>query len=307
MSPVRALALLACVGAALVLAPARAEVQRLACDGTVYRVEVDTWVQSGRPSGTVLRSTRQRPKGGKDLSYIPGTDDAAIDRDPALEIDPSSGKPVVVWARSDAGAFNLYVSRFDTSWSAPRLLVKMDGDDLEPQVRFDARYLHVSWRQDRAGQTTYWRSSFLSSTLEPAFGPERIPTEDAVSVSTDGGLADATEAPAGTQYFCATLFDRVGDPGRAYVWGVRDEPVPINYRQSFVLPPEVRSVTFAEAGHVGGRFTYWFTTNDRMYYTTLANGRWVDMRVVELTAQTSVAEARLQLAVLNQRLTAGGR
>lgn len=308
MSAARALALAACLLTPWGASPARAEVQRIGSDGTVYRVDVDPWGQGGKSSGTALRVTRQKAKGGKDQSIIPGTDDAAIDRDPALEIDPSTGKPIVVWARNDATGFNLYVSRFDTAWSTPQLLVSRDGEDVEPEIRFGARYLHVSWRQDAAGQSTYWRSSFLASTLEPAFGPERIPTEDAVSIPPEGGPSSGTDPSQGGQYFCASVYDPApGGPDRVYVWGVRDEPVPFNYRESFLLPPEVHTVSSSEAGYLGGRFTMWFTTANKLYYTTFAAGRWADMRLIELTGQLTAADAIEQLAVLNERLAAGGR
>jgi hypothetical protein len=308
MSTARALAVTALVLLPIGVDAASAEVQRIACDGSVYRVDVEPWSSGGKGNGTMIRATRQKAKGGKDQSIIPGTDDAVIDRDAALEIDPLTGKPVIVWSRGDAAGFSLYISRFDTAWSPPQLLVRLDGDELEPQIRFDTRYLHVSWRQDGAGATTYWRSSFNSATLDPVFGPERIPTEDAVSIPTEGGPSTGNDPSADYQYFCATVWSPVpGGPNRAYIWGVRDEPVPINYRESLLLPPDVRTVSSSDAGFVGGRFTYWFTTANRLYYTTLAHGRWADMRVVELTGQMTAGDARQQLTVLNQRLTSGGR
>ena len=113
-------------------APSPAEVQKLASDGSVYRVDLVPWVQAGKPNGTVLRMTRQKPNGGKETFNIAGTDDAVVERDPSLEIDPSSGRPLVVWARNDGPGFNLYVSRYDGTWSTPQLLARLDGDDLEP-------------------------------------------------------------------------------------------------------------------------------------------------------------------------------
>jgi hypothetical protein len=40
--------------------------------------------------------------------------------------------------------------------------------------------VHISWRQEYLGLVTYWRASFLATTLAPAFGPERVPTDDPV-------------------------------------------------------------------------------------------------------------------------------
>lgn len=293
---------------AVVATTARAEVTRITSDGTVHRIDVDAWSPSGRITGTALKWTRQFPKGGKESSYIPGTDDAAPDRDPAVEIDPATGAVVVVWARNEGAGFNIFASRYDGSWSLPRLLARMDGDELEPQLRIGPKALHVSWRQDVSGQTSWWRSSFRADTFEPVFGPERLPTDDATAVPPDGGPAyGTTEAPAGDLYFSATVFGRSpGDPGRAYVWGVRDEPVPFNFRQCLTLPAEVRSVVAQDARFIFGRFTYWFTTADRLYYTTLCNGRWAEMRVVELNASTSSADAQLMIRELFKRLAGGG-
>jgi hypothetical protein len=288
--------------------PALAEVQRIAADGTSFRADIETLYQAGRPTGTAIRLTRQRAQGGKELSFVPGTDDAAIERDPAMEVDPSSGRPVLVWSRNDGPGFNLYISRYDGTWSAPRLLVRLDGDDIQPQVRVDPRYLHVSWRQEYLGLVTYWRASFLATTLEPAFGPERIPTDDLGPFAAEDPIVDAADASAQNRYFCGSVLTKAGDPGRAYLWGVRDEPVPINYRKGFVLPVEVRGVVNSDVGFIGGRFTYWLTTSDsKLYYATLTSGRWSDFRVVELNAQTSLAEARLLLTELNARLVGGGR
>jgi hypothetical protein len=289
--------------------PARADIQRIGSDGTVYRVDVETRFVAGRPSGTQLRFTLQRPLGGKDLSIIPGTDDSAVDRDPALEIDPTTGTPYVVWSRGDSAGFNLYVSRYTGSWSTPRPLVKADGDDIQPQLRFDDRYMHVSWRQDFYGQSAWWRTSFVPGTYEISFGPERIPMDAAFAGPGDGGGTDPDAPPIEDQYFTACVFN-VGDGGggNAWIWGVRDEPVPITYRQAFSLPIEVKGVTLQEASFLSGRFTFWFTTVDRLYYTTFADGiGWAPFRVVEIGSQTSASDARLLLTELNKRISSGGR
>jgi hypothetical protein len=291
--------------AAGALAPVRAEVQRIAADGMVYRVDVDTYIGNGKPNGTLLRTTRQRAKGGRDTFVVTGTDDAVADRDPALEIDPASGKPILVWARAELGGFNLFISKFDGAWSAPRLLAKLDGDDLAPEIHFDDRLLHVSWRQDLGGVSTYWRSSFNPATWQQVYGPERVPTDDPSPVPTDGGPEINGNVSSTDQYFCSSTLGRtVTDPSRATIWGVRDEPVPIGYARSFVLPSEIRLVQAQGAGFLGGRLTLWITTNDRLYYTTLANGRWADMRVVEITPLTSAADARFLIEDINRRLGA---
>ena len=286
----------------------RADVQKIAGDGTVHRIDVESYVQPNRIAGTVLKSTRQKPKGGKESSWIVGTDDLYLDRDPALEIDPATGKPVLVWSRNEGTGFNLYVAKYDGSWSAPKLLIKTDADDVEPRIRIDANYLHVFWKQDYAGQSSFWRWSFRTSTLESVYGPERLPMDEGTAVPPEGGPTDApTDFSWSERFFCATVFSRIpGDPGRSYVWGVRDEPVPINFRQAFILPPEVKAVVISDAEFIGGRLTYWFTTTDKLFYTTYAGGKWSEMRVVELSAPTGASDARLLIHDLNRRNSGGG-
>lgn len=289
--------------------PACADLQRIGADGTVYRVDVETRFVAGRPSGTQLRFTLQRPLGGRDLSVVPGTDDAVVDRDPALEIDPTTGTPYVVWSRGDSGGFNLYVSRYAGSWSTPRPLVKWDGDDIQPQLRFDDRHMHVSWRQDFYGQSVWWRSSFVRGTYELSFGPERIPMDGSFTGPGDGGDTDPGLPPPEDRYFTACAFN-VSDAGggNAWIWGVRDEPVPITYRQAFTLPVEVKGVTMQEASFLAGRFTFWLTTADRLYYSTFTDGTgWAPFRIVEIGSQTSASDARLLLSELNKRISSGGR
>jgi hypothetical protein len=211
---------------------------------------------------------------------------------------------VVVWSRYDTGGFNLYVSRLDTVWSAPRQIVKLDGDDIEPQIHLTRRYLHVSWRQRTGSFSTYWRASFYSGSYQLAYGPERIPTDDLDAIPLEGGPETDGDVSSDDRYFCATVLGRtLSDPVQAYVWGVRDEPVPIGYLQSFVLPPQARTVVAQRAEYAGGRLTLWVATADAVYYTTLANGRWADMRVVELGPKTSLSDVRLLLEESNRRLS----
>jgi hypothetical protein len=289
------------VGACAV--PAYADQQRVVADGTVFRADIEA-----RSTGTAVRITRQKPAGGKDLSYVPGTDDTAVERDLALEVDPNTGRPALVWARSDGSGFNIYLSRYDGTWSTPRLLARLDGDDIQPQIRIDRRYVHISWRQEYLGLVTYWRASFLATTLAPAFGPERVPTDDAGPFSAEDDQSETLSLTSGSVYFCGNVFNKVGEAGRAFIWGVRDEPVPINYRQGFLLPMAVRSVVSSDVAYLGNQFTFWLTTPDsKLFYTTLTAGRWTEFRVIELTSQIPASEARWLITELNQRLASGGR
>ena len=97
--------------------------QKVASEGTVHSIEVEGWATQFPVGGTVLRYDKQLPTGMRETSIIPGTDDPAVDLHPALDIDPATGTPVVVWTRNEGDGFDLFVSRHDgDEWSPPRRL-----------------------------------------------------------------------------------------------------------------------------------------------------------------------------------------
>ena len=283
----QALSLALLVGTAAWATPAPAT-RKLAADGTIHLIEV-------KNPGPSLRHTRT-PVGGSPVAVtIPGTTDAAIDREPALEIDPVSGQVVLVWSRYDANNYNVFMSRFNgTTWSAPVAVLKAAGDDVEPQVRISAHYVHVSWRQLLDGETTFFRQSFLSTTLEPADGPEPVRTNDLWPVPTEGSATSSTVDPSTSdEIFSDVTFPPNGpEPGRVHIWGVRDEPVPIGYRECINLPPQVRSATFVEAGFLGGQFTVSYVVGSKFYYASRVNGAWSPTRSLELSGGLTVNDAK---------------
>ena len=67
-------------------------------------------------------------------------------------------------------------------------------------------------------------------------------------------------------------------------------------------------MTLQEASFLSGRFTFWFTTADRLYYSTVTDGTgWAPFRVIEIGSQTSASDVRLLLSELNKRISSGGR
>jgi hypothetical protein len=301
----QALKLALALGAAcLAAAPARADVQKVTADGSVHRVDVDVYT-SAKGTGTGIRYTRQKPAGGRETSWVPGTDDVAIDQDAVLDVEPSSGRPVLVWSRNEGTGFDLYIARLENgAWTAPRLLMHGAGDDTLPQMRYDDRYLHVAWRQlDPSGSVSLYRSSFDPTSWAPIYGPERIPIDDVAPVPPSGSSTTGPAVPSMSfTYFCGAVPGALpGDPGRMVAWGVRDEPLPIGYHQIFSLPQDVTTVTSAEAGYIGGRFTLWFVSGAKAYYTVLTSTGWSSLRLIELNAQTSAADARAQIHSLNKR------
>ena len=300
---IRASAALFAVGLAGAL-PASADTARIATDGTVHRIDVVPFGAAGE-SGTALRYTRQKPGGGDTQSYVSGTDDLAIDRDPAIEINPATGLPVLVWSRDVGGQYAVVFSRFDGSvWSAPRLIAQSAGDAFEPQIKFGTNAMHLAWRQVApSGANSLLRWSFDPTTLTTLYGPEPVPLDDPTALPPSGGTATAPAPCRADVYFAALLPGATpGGSGHAYVWGVRDEPVPITFHQAFLLPPGVDPLGPAGIGWLGGRFTLRFDSESqsRVYYTVRSDSGWSEMRTVETDASVSVGDAHLLIQDRNR-------
>ncbi|HJQ99973.1 MAG TPA: hypothetical protein VJ826_16800 [Candidatus Polarisedimenticolaceae bacterium] len=299
----RRISLLTVLTTSLLAAPAAADTKKLTADGTLHTIEVVT--TSGRTPTVFLRHTRRPATGGPVAVTVPGTEDAVIDREPAIEIDPVSGQLVLVWSRFDGTDYNVFVSRYNgTSWSAPKPVVRAAGDDVEPQVLISDHYVHVGWRQVLAGQSNFYRESLLSTSLDPAYGPERLVTSDLWPVPAEGAMtAGVSDPPTTTErIFSGVLYpSNTTDPGRFHLWGVRDEPVPIGYREIVNLPPQARGASSTGCGVLGGRFTIWYVAGSRFYYATRCSGVWSPTRSVDLTAGVSASDARLIVADANAR------
>lgn len=326
--------------AALVLAagsPARAETQKVTRIGIVHRVEV---VENSHDAGTSIVHTLQAADGLESPRVLPRTQDAAPDLDPAIDIDPVLSQPVAVWTRDWGRGFDIYLSRFDgSSWSDPFPVLRDPAEDRSPRVAVTSVMVHVVWRQiDASGQTVWMRKSFDRATLEPAFGPEVLPTYDADPVPPEGdpdwdpqwnlhdpGMSasetDSTEtaetgsggsgssqssssspAPPEDASFFAGEAEGVSPGDRVIVvWGIRDEPVPVGYLESFLLPPEVGQVERIESGWVESRFALWF--NDGHFrYAFRDSGAWSDLRLIRLEDGATVSTARQMMQEMLRRI-----
>ena len=291
----------ALVAAALLGSAASADTRKLSADGTIHAVDVV--YTGGKNPGSSLKHTRQPVGGSPVTTIVPGTSDVALDREPAIEIDPSSGKLLLVWSRYDVNNFNVFISRFDgSSWSVPTAVLKAAADDVEPQIRIGARYVHVSWRQVVNGQSSFHRQSFYSATLAPAYGPEEVRTSDLWAVPPEGAATTGLPDPdPSEEIFAGVSFSLGPEPGRCHIWGVRDEPVPIGYRESLLLPAAARTATAVEAGWLGGRFTVSYVVGTRFHYATRVNGVWSPTRTLELSGGLTVTDARWIVRDLNAR------
>lgn len=300
---IRAAAVLIAAGCAAVL-PVRADTVRIAEGGTVYRVDVVPYATADG-SGTALRYTRQDPDGTEAQSYIPGTDDIAVDRDPAIEIDPTTGLPVLVWSRDTGSEYDLFFSQFDgAAWSTGHVIAPTHGDAFEPQIKFGTGVLHLAWREVSPwGHNALVRWSVDPVTMQTVYGPETVSLDDPSPIPPSGGTSGAPTPCRLDHFFVGHLpGTSPGDPGRMYVWGVRDEPVPITFHQSFLLPPDAGSIGTLGIGWLGGRFTLWFesVSQSRVYYTVRSDSGWTAMRAVNLEDGVTVGDARILIHDVNR-------
>lgn len=285
-------------------APVRAATQTMANDGTVHRIDVDPWVSLGKPSGTALRHTRQAPDGSTVSAWIPGTDDAAIDRDPAIVVEPGTGAVVVVWSRLEGGGYNLFAARWSGgAWSAPRALLPSQPDRTKPQVRVTERYVHVLWTQSGGSGASFGRAVIDAASLDVAYGPEPLSADCSPVVPTSGDDSLPTSDPdPGDVFFVTETAGRLpSDPSRIVVWGVRDEPVPIDYRQPMALPTGMQSVTDPGARLSGDRLVVWYQFGTRLYYSLREMGDWSDLRWIDITSGSSASDARKMLFEMLRR------
>ncbi len=283
---------------------ARAERQKIAPDGTVHRIDVEANSSIRSTGGTVLRHTRQRPEGGTEIAYVTGTDDAALDRQPAIEIDLVTGTPVLVWTRSEGTSQDVVMSRYDDGTWLPFVRVtKCMGDRTSPQLRIGRQLTHVLYRQEDGALPSFYRVSFDRATLERVYGPELLPSDGMNYVPPEGEPSPNSAPPPADDLFFSVEAPggQPGEPGRILVWGVRDEPVPIDYRQGFLLPSSAKNVLRLEGGWIACRFALWFATAERFYYTSRVENRWHEDRIVELSYGTSTSDARLQLEDMIRR------
>jgi len=291
-------------GLLLTATAASADVQKVGADGTVHRLAVETLMSGNKTNGTVLRHTRQFSDGTKVSAYVSGTLDAAIERDVTLEVDPVSEEPVIAWSRNDGTGFDLFMSRFENgAWRLPVLVFRGGGDDVESQVRIDRRLVHIVWQHQDGSFLVLYRQSFDRGSLAPVYGPEPLTAEGVYQIPlTDESVGDSPEPSAECSFFAAELPKRSPDePGRFAMYGVRDVPVPVDYRQILVMPPTMKEHGRAKARFVSKRFVFYLVSGGRLYYSMRVDGRWSDVRIIELTDGLLASDAELHIEELIQR------
>jgi hypothetical protein len=285
--------------ASILVGPALAGDQvEIASDGTVHSVSAGFELAVG--NSNPIFYVRQSLLGDSVTRILPGTEDGA-NFQPSIAIDPVTDAPVVVWTRVDRGDAEIYLSRYDgTDWTNPIAVAPGRGDDLAPKLRIGANLLHVLWRRETSGgDVLLLRASLDRASLAPVLGPESLPTTGIPLVSPDGGEDAPCESPAPEDSF---VVEEVwnGDPESPHVlivYGIRDEPMPVGYRQGFILPPGMDDINDPSAAWIGSRFVLGFVVGNQLVYTILDDGEWSDLRRINLDGM-SAADARTELAAM---------
>ena len=298
----------------------RAAVDRIVeAEGTVHRVTTESWPADQLWTSTAIRYTRQSADGHVSSMLIPGTDDYVLDRDPALAIDPQTGQPIIVWSRYETVGYDLYaVTIRNGSWSPPRLLLAPNPSRVRPRVKTDASLVHVFWTHQLDGNVSrVARASFLPGSLTLLLGPEParvdcVPPPMSSTGASDGTTADGGsfnpvggDPPSGDTYFAAEVPGGPGEPPVLGVWGVRDEPVPIDFRAAFSLPIGAQNLSRVDAAMISGRLTVWFEWSGGLWYAfDDGAGRFTPLRVIKREAGGFSADAIVLLRELLDRLPA---
>lgn len=267
------LALLLAGSASLALgAPA----QQIDNDATLHRVEA---VLTGDPGVSALRHTLVRD-GLSRAALVPGTEDTSLDLEPALAIDPVRGTPVLAWSRDTGAGFDVYVSRFDeAAWTPAMRVLQGAADEVRPRILVSPSLVHVV---ARAGGE-YVRISLDRVSLQPAFGPEPLPT---TATPVAPGMTVTAPSTSTQLYFASDVLQPAPeDPRRVVIWGVRDEPVPIDYVEALALPPgSAEEPATAQAVPVEGRLTLTVVSESRLWYTHSRETTWAEFSSVDLEA-----------------------
>jgi len=289
---------LACValamGAASFGGTLQAGDRRLDGSGTLHWVTVETYQHPFVSfESDALVHHAQASDGALSQNWIPGTDDPYDDRSPRLVIDPVTDRPIVVWVRDEGAGADLYLTRLaGDAWSAPRRLLSTTADESAPGVSVTRDRIHVHWYQDDGSGTEFHRAIFARRNAMLAHGPERIHVEDAPLVSDKGGGPGAPSAPSDLTYEGGI---EPGESGRIFIWGIRDEPVPVGYVLGFMPAEDATAPSDLSARELGGRMVLSYRSGSSLFYTIEEDTGWTETRRLELGGEFDAAEARREI------------
>ena len=300
---------LLCLGlVALVAATGAVHAQAISLDGngSLHRVDVFQTGKGRLDPPTELRHMMQDASGVTSILIVTGTEDSATERDPFVVIDPVSGVPTLVWIRTEAGTSALCLSRFDgTAWSTPLVVVTDSETKSRPLMRIGSRYVQIAWSQGTTDPPASLALTLDRTTLAVTYPASELTTDEPSPVPPEGTTAgEASLPPGGDTFFTMGAPARLPEERpRLIVYGARDEPVPVNFLQGFLLPDDVdpASITMSGAEFFSARLTVWYVSGDKVYYAYREPTLWSSTRVIGLHPVT-ISDARLLLREMLARL-----
>jgi hypothetical protein len=286
---------------------ARAGSMSLDASGALHKIEIDPNGKGHRlVDPTLLRHIVEEPDGFVHAYVVTGTDDSSEEREPDIRIDPVSGVPLMAWLRLDATSTAVLVSRFDgAAWSSP--VVVATGVDVKDslQLHVGNRLAHVAWSQGPTDPPAAWLASVDRTTLATVFGPAALTTDEPSPVPPEGAPAgEASLPPSGDSFFTLGAPPRFPEEApRIIVYGARDEPVPVNFLQGFLLPEDVVHIDTSGAEIIANRMVVWYVSGGRFYYAFRDPTDWSSTRAMRLYP-LEVTEARALVREMLSRLPA---
>ncbi|ANM29198.1 hypothetical protein ABI59_05715 [Acidobacteria bacterium Mor1] len=269
----------------------------MSVEGEVHSVRSEHFSAPQGEVGTLLLHRRQLSDGTTIQAAIEGTTDLAVDTHPMLAV--VGERLVLVWSRDEGDGVDLYQAVWQAgSWSAPELLISRSNDTENPTLRHDGRLIHVVWSEsgndDDDDGNRWFRIALNDRNLRIQFGPEELPggnnEADLVPINGEDGVS--TEPSPDLTYMAGEVEAPGSDSGAIFVWGIRDEPIPIDFNRGFHLPDDVRDVQDIRAEWLGGRLTLTFVHARTLYYTAYESGSWSDQKLVLLEGNLSADAAR---------------
>jgi hypothetical protein len=145
----------------------------------------------------------------------------------------------------------------------------------------------------------YTRVCLDPERLEPVFGPEPL----SMSTAITPGVDPPTDTPSDSlAYFTSRVIRPSStDPGEVVIWGVRDEPVPIDYKEVLRVPFDLTDGNVAIAAPIEGSLTATAISSNYAWYTVFQEGNWHTFHALLLDGTTSLADVRALLADMIRR------
>jgi hypothetical protein len=276
---------------------ALADTVKLDQSGTLHKIEVVHYNNSSEENPkTYLVHTLQKEDGTTERKTIPLTEDPAPDLEPQIDLRADTQQIFLTWSRFDGTDYEICLSKFfGTHWSAPVPVTMNSNDDRDSRIVINSSGLiHLMWKEKNSGVAYYYYLAVdsmqgLSAGIPDE--PDILIPPDSNLVLPDGTTPPSSSLPEDQDFFFA--FHLPIHPNRIVLWGGRDDPSPINFREAFKLLDADQELSSLKAQIVNGKLTLIFRSDDILYYTYRTTQGWTPYRVIKLNDTLSEGKAEL--------------